>query len=292
MRQELTYTWTNPDKQINEGEDLVAGVDVGSVGSKAVVLSGTDILCYGIIRTGSSSIDSARNALEKALSETGIKIDDMSFTVGTGYGRANVNFANKIITEISCHARGVNYMAGPSVKTVLDMGGQDCKVIRCDEKGKAIEFLMNDKCAAGTGRGLEVISDILKIPLPEMGAASFEVKNKPPQISNTCVVFARSELKAMRMKGYSVSELLAAYMESISDRVIGLIQRLKLEKELAISGGIAKNIGIVKRIEDKLDLKVLEAKPDPVIAGALGAALFARDFLIRQKGMKTGEQNN
>jgi benzoyl-CoA reductase subunit A len=292
MRQELTYTWTNPDKQINEGEDLVAGVDVGSVGSKAVVLSGTDILCYGIIRTGSSSVDSARNALEKALSETGIKIDDMSFTVGTGYGRANVNFANKIITEISCHARGVNYMAGPSVKTVLDMGGQDCKVIRCDEKGKAIEFLMNDKCAAGTGRGLEVISDILKIPLPEMGAASFEVKNKPPQISNTCVVFARSELKAMRMKGYSVSELLAAYMESISDRVIGLIQRLKLEKELAISGGIAKNIGIVKRIEDKLDLKVLEAKPDPVIAGALGAALFARDFLIRQKGMKTGEQNN
>jgi benzoyl-CoA reductase subunit A len=292
MRQELTYTWTNPDKQINEGEDLVAGVDVGSVGSKAVVLSGTDILCYGIIRTGSSSVDSARNALEKALSETGIKIDDMSFTVGTGYGRANVNFANKIITEISCHARGVNYMAGPSVRTVLDMGGQDCKVIRCDEKGKAIEFLMNDKCAAGTGRGLEVISDILKIPLPEMGAASFEVKNKPPQISNTCVVFARSELKAMRMKGYSVSELLAAYMESISDRVIGLIQRLKLEKELAISGGIAKNIGIVKRIEDKLDLKVLEAKPDPVIAGALGAALFARDFLIRQKGMKTGEQNN
>jgi benzoyl-CoA reductase subunit A len=179
-------------------------------------------------------------------------------------------------------------MAGPSVRTVLDMGGQDCKVIRCDEKGKAVEFLMNDKCAAGTGRGLEVISDILKIPLPEMGAASFNAENKPPQISNTCVVFARSELKAMRMKGYSESELLAAYMDSISDRVIGLIQRLTLEKELAISGGIAKNIGIVKRIEDKLDLKVLEAKPDPIIAGALGAALFARDFLIRKKG---AEQN-
>lgn len=292
MRQELTYTWTNRDKRVNDGEDLVAGVDVGSVGSKAVVLSGSDMLCYGIIRTGSSSVDSARKALEKALSETGIKIDDISFTVGTGYGRANVDFANKIITEISCHARGVNYMAGPSVRTVLDMGGQDCKVIRCDEKGKAIEFLMNDKCAAGTGRGLEVISDILKIPLTEMGAASFDVKDKPPQISNTCVVFARSELKAMRMRGYSDSELLAAYMESISDRVIGLIQRLKLEKELAISGGIAKNIGIVRRIEDKLNLKVLEAKPDPIIAGALGAALFARDFLIREKRTKTGEQNN
>jgi benzoyl-CoA reductase subunit A len=213
----------------------------------------------------------------------------MRFTVGTGYGRANVDFANKIITEISCHARGVNNMAGPSVRTVLDMGGQDCKVIRCDEKGKAVEFLMNDKCAAGTGRGLEVISDILKIPLPEMGAASFNVKDKPPQISNTCVVFARSELKAMRMRGYSVSELLAAYMDSISDRVIGLIQRIKLEKELAISGGIAKNIGIVKRIEDKLDLKVLEAKPDPIIAGALGAALFARDFLNRAKGAKAND---
>ncbi|MEJ2738619.1 MAG: acyl-CoA dehydratase activase [Dehalococcoidia bacterium] len=288
MRKELTYTWTNPDIDLHKVEDLVAGVDVGSVGSKAAVLSGSEILCYGIIRTGSNSANSARNALEKALNETGIKIDDMQFTVGTGYGRANVDFANKIITEISCHARGVNYMAGPSVRTVLDMGGQDCKVIRCDEKGKAVEFLMNDKCAAGTGRGLEVISDILKIPLPEMGAASFNVENKPPQISNTCVVFARSELKAMRMKGYSDSELLAAYMDSISDRVIGLIQRLTLEKELAISGGIAKNIGIVKRIEDKLELKVLEAKPDPIIAGALGAALFARDFLIRKKGT---EQN-
>ena len=288
MRKELTYTWTNPDIDLHKAEDLVAGVDVGSVGSKAAVLSGSEILCYSIIRTGSNSANSARNALEGALNETGIKIDDMLFTVGTGYGRANVDFANKIITEISCHARGGNYMAGPSVRTVLDMGGQDCKVIRCDEKGKAVEFLMNDKCAAGTGRGLEVISDILKIPLPEMGAASFNAKNKPPQISNTCVVFARSELKAMRMKGYSESELLAAYMDSISDRVIGLIQRLTLEKELAISGGIAKNIGIVKRIEDKLDLKVLEAKPDPIIAGALGAALFARDFLIRKKG---AEQN-
>jgi benzoyl-CoA reductase subunit A len=289
MRTELAYTWTNPDIRLNEVEDLVAGVDVGSVGSKAVVLSGSEIFCYGIIRTGSSSADSARNALDKALSETSIKIDDMRFTIGTGYGRANVDFANKIITEISCHARGVNYMAGPSVRTVLDMGGQDCKVIRCDEKGKAVEFLMNDKCAAGTGRGLEVISDILKIPLPDMGAASFNVKDKPPQISNTCVVFARSELKAMRMKGYSESELLAAYLDSISDRVIGLIQRIKLEKELAISGGIAKNIGIVKRIEDKLDLKVLEAKPDPIIAGALGAALFARGFLNRVKGTKAND---
>jgi benzoyl-CoA reductase subunit A len=289
MRQELTYTWTNPDKRLNNVEDLVAGVDVGSVGSKAVVLTGSEILCYGIIRTGSSSADSARKALDKAIGESGIKADDIRFTVGTGYGRANVSFANKIITEISCHARGVNYMAGPAVRTVLDMGGQDCKVIRCDEKGKAVEFLMNDKCAAGTGRGLEVISDILKIPLTEMGAASFNVKDRPLQISNTCVVFARSELKAMRMKGYSESELLAAYMDSISDRVIGLIQRLKLEKELAISGGIAKNIGIVKRIEDKLDLKVLEVKPDPIIAGALGAALFARDFLIREKGVKTSD---
>jgi benzoyl-CoA reductase subunit A len=289
MRTELTYTWTNPDIHLSEVEDLVAGVDVGSVGSKAAVLSGSEILCYGVIRTGSSSADSARNALDKALSETGIKIDDMRFTVGTGYGRANVAFANKIITEMSCHARGVNHMVGPSVRTVLDMGGQDCKVIRCDEKGKAVEFLMNDKCAAGTGRGLEVISDILKIPLPDMGAASFNVKDKLPQISNTCVVFARSELKAMKMKGYSEGELLAAYMDSISDRVIGLIQRIKLEKELAISGGIAKNIGIVKRIEDKLDLKVLEAKPDPIIAGALGAALFARDFFNRQKGTKAND---
>jgi bzd-type benzoyl-CoA reductase Q subunit len=286
MQNELTYSWTNPHQHLTGKENLVAGVDIGSVGSKAVVLADSEILCYSVTRTGSNSADSAQKALDAAIGEIGVKAENIRFFVGTGYGRANVPFANKIITEISCHARGVNHMVGPSVRTVLDMGGQDCKVIRCDERGKAIEFLMNDKCAAGTGRGMEIVADILKIPLSETGAVSLNVKGKPPQISSTCVVFARSELKGMLVKGYPKDELLAGYMDSITDRIIGLIKRLKLEKEFVISGGIAKNIGIVKRIEDRLGLESLEAKPDPIIAGALGAALFARDFLARQAGVQ------
>ncbi len=284
MQDELTYAWANQDISPTVTENIVAGIDIGSVGSKAVVMLDSEILSYSVIRTGSSSANSARKALDMALSETRIKTDDIRFIVGTGYGRANVPFANKIITEISCHARGVNYMVGPSVRTVLDMGGQDCKVIRVDERGKAIEFLMNDKCAAGTGRGMEIVADILKIPLIETGAVSLNIKDKTPQISSTCVVFARSELKGLLLKGYPKDELLAGYMDSITDRVIGLIKRLKLEKEFVISGGIAKNTGIVKRIEDKLGLESLNAKPDPIIAGALGAALYALDFLIKQSG--------
>jgi bzd-type benzoyl-CoA reductase Q subunit len=282
----MTYSWTDPDKNWEDAKHIVAGIDVGSVDSKAVLLADSELLCYGVSRTGSNSSNSARIALDTAIGDLAITPEKIHFTIGTGYGRANVPFADKVITEISCHARGVNYMVGPTVRTVLDMGGQDCKVIRCNEKGKVIEFLMNDKCAAGTGRGLEIIADYLKMPLTETGDASFNIKDKPPKISNTCVVFARSEFKGLMLKGYPKNALLAGYMESVSDRVLGLIRRLELKKEFVISGGIAKNIGIVKRIEERLGLKALEAKPDPIIAGALGAALFAHDFLMRSESKK------
>ncbi|UCG83355.1 MAG: benzoyl-CoA reductase, bzd-type, subunit Q, partial [Dehalococcoidia bacterium] len=166
------YTWKDPEIDWHKADTLVAGIDVGSVSSQAVVLADDRIYCYCNTRTGSNSPDSAQNALGQAIAETDIKQDDIEFIVGTGYGRVNIPMAKKAITEIACHARGANYMGGPSIKTILDMGGQDLKGIHCDERGKVTQFLMNDKCAAGTGRGMEVMAELLQIPIVDVGDLS------------------------------------------------------------------------------------------------------------------------
>ena len=164
--------------------------------------------------------------------------------MGTGYGRVNVPFADRTITEIACHARGANYMGGPSVRTILDMGGQDCKVIRCDERGKVLNFIMNDKCAAGTGRGMEVIADVLSVPIEDIGRRSFEIDEEPPPVSNVCTVFAKSEATSLLRAGWSVDRVLAAYCSAMAQRVAGLIERMEVEPEFFITGGIGKNIGV------------------------------------------------
>jgi predicted CoA-substrate-specific enzyme activase len=146
------YNWHDKDKKWEEAKVITAGVDVGSVSSQAVIIIDGELYAYSNMRTGSSSPDSAQKAIDWAMEGTGLSLDKIRYVVGTGYGRVNVPFANKAITEIACHARGANYMYGPTVRTVLDMGGQDCKAIHCDERGKVTNFLMNDKCAAGTGR--------------------------------------------------------------------------------------------------------------------------------------------
>jgi predicted CoA-substrate-specific enzyme activase len=153
------YNWHDENIDPKGAETISAGVDVGSVSSQAVVMVDGRLYAYSNMRTGSDSPDSARNAMNWALENTGLTQDDLHYTVGTGYGRVNVPFADRAITEIACHARGGNMMYGSTVRTILDMGGQDCKVILCDEKGKVQNFLMNDKCAAGTGRGMEVFAD-------------------------------------------------------------------------------------------------------------------------------------
>ncbi len=181
---------------------LTGGVDVGSVSSQAVIMADGKLYAYSNMRTGSDSPESARKAMEWALGGTGLALQDIHFVVGTGYGRVNVPFAQRAITEIACHARGANFMYGPAVRTVLDMGGQDCKAIRCDEKGKVAGFLMNDKCAAGTGRGMEVIADLLAVPIEEVGELSLSVDEEPPPVSSTCVVFAKSEASGLLRAGW------------------------------------------------------------------------------------------
>ncbi len=276
--------WTNKDI-------ITAGVDVGSVGSKAAIMVNGQAYSWGITRTGSNSPESAKKALDWALIDTGLKSTDIKYIVGTGYGRVNVPMANKAITEIACHAKGANYIWGPSVRTVLDVGGQDIKAIRIDESGRVVSFLMNDKCAAGTGRGMEVFADLLKIPIEKIGEMSLQVNEEPPPVSCTCVAFAKTEAVGLLRKGWSKEKVLAAYTRAMAVRMANLINRVGLEKELVITGGQSKNIGIVNRIEVVLGEKCLpmpkwrENGLDPMIAGALGAALFGK--ALYEKAQKT-----
>ena len=275
-------TWQSPDLDPGSVAHVTVGVDVGSVSSQAVLLGDGKLLAFCSTRTGSSSPDSALRAFKGAAEPVGVTLDDVSYAVGTGYGRVNVPFAHRTLTEIACHARGANHMGGPTVRTILDMGGQDCKVIRCDERGKVLNFIMNDKCAAGTGRGMEVIADVLSVPIEDIGQRSFEIDEEPPPVSNVCTVFAKSEATSLLRAGWSVNRVLAAYCSAMAQRVAGLIERMEVEPQFFITGGIGKNIGVTRRIERLIGVEALglpaDSVLDPQVAGALGAALFARSL--------------
>ncbi|MDQ7779307.1 MAG: benzoyl-CoA reductase, bzd-type, subunit Q [Planctomycetota bacterium] len=271
--------WKSAAIDWREGRIVSAGTDVGSVSTQTVILVDGELFAFSSIRTGSDSPDSARRSMDRALKGTGVKLKDIRCTVGTGYGRVNVPFADRAITEIACHARGANAMYGPTVRTVLDMGGQDCKAIRCDRKGKVVSFLMNDKCAAGTGRGMEVFADLLQVSIEDIGRMSLDVDEEPPPVSSTCVIFAKSEASGLLRQGRPKNMVLAAYCSAMAHRVFMLLERLGVEKQFAITGGIAKNIGVVSRLEKELGFKALAPKVDTQIAGALGAALFARELV-------------
>jgi len=275
--------WNDPEKDWRKAEILTCGIDVGSVSSQAVILADGELYAYSNMRTGSDSPDSAKKAFNWAVEGTGITLDDIKYTVGTGYGRVNVPFANRSITEISCHALGANRMYGPTIRTVLDMGGQDCKAILIDEKGKVRTFLMNDKCAAGTGRGMEVFAELLAVSINDVGAMSLDVEEEPPPVSSTCVVFAKSEATGLLKDGVPKSRVLAAYCRAMAARVCDLLERVGIEEDFAITGGIAKNIGIVKRIEDRLGIRTQKTEYDTQIAGALGAAIFAKAIYEKTK---------
>jgi len=288
--------WTNPEIDWKKGEYITAGIDVGSVSTQGVIMVDGDLYCYGNMRTGSNSTDSAINVFNKAVEGTDLTLRDLQFTVGTGYGRINVPFGNRAITEIACHARGANWMYGPAVRTILDMGGQDCKAIKIDEKGKVNAFLMNDKCAAGTGRGMEVFSDLLGVPIQDVGDMSFMVVEEPPPVSSTCVIFAKSEATNLLRAGWPKEKVLAAYCSAMAHRVFSLLEKVNVEKEFAITGGIAKNQGVVKRITKELGIEACDTKwhnkayaekgfPfDTQIAGAIGAALIGKALV--EKGAK------
>ena len=245
------------------------------------------IYAYGNMRTGSDSPNSARNALKFAMETTDLPEDRMDFCIGTGYGRVNVPFADRSITEIACHARGANFIYGPQVRTVLDVGGQDIKAIQCDEKGKVTNFLMNDKCAAGTGRGMEVFSELLGVSINEVGDKSFQYQGQEPEaVSSTCVVYAKSEATGLLRKGWAQEEVLAAYCKAMANRIYSLVDRVGVKPEFAVTGGMAKNRGVMDRLMPMIGIERMKTEWDTQIAGAAGAALFGYALCRRGKGRK------
>ena len=278
--------WKNPDINWNDAKFITVGIDVGSVSSQACIMADGQIFAYANMRTGSDSPDSARNALNFALEATDIPEDRMDYCIGTGYGRVNVPFADRSITEIACHARGANFIYGPEVRTVLDVGGQDIKAIQCDEKGRVTNFLMNDKCAAGTGRGMEVFSDLLGISINDVGERSFQVKEDPEAVSSTCVVYAKSEATGLLRKGWTTEEVLAAYCKAMAERIYSLVERVGVTPEFAITGGMAKNRGVIDRLMPLIGLNAMTTIWDTQIAGAAGAALFGYALCQKGKGRK------
>ena len=255
---------------------ITAGVDIGSSTSKAVLLDGDKILVYSIIFTGSESVHSANRVFDEVLQKSNLSVGEIQYIIATGYGRVIVPFANEALTELTCHARGAHWLF-PEVRTILDMGGQDCKAIRCDGAGRLQNFIMNDKCAAGTGRFLELMARVLGLSLDDLGKMSIKAKTAI-KINSTCAVFAKSEVTSLIREGEERQNVLAGLHSAIADRVYTLLRGVGIEPELAVTGGIGKNQGVVQEIEKRVGLKVLLPE-EPQIVGALGAALFAQDRL-------------
>ena len=258
-------------KRPNNGK-LTAGIDAGSTTTKAVLLgAGRKVVSFSLLPTGPDSREASRQALLQALQAAGADERDVAGTVATGYGR-DIAEADKTVTEITCHARGVHAVLG-SVRTIIDIGGQDSKAIRINGEGRVQDFAMNDKCAAGTGRFLEVMSRTLGIALNEMGTRSL-ASAKRVHVSSMCTVFAESEVVSLVARGEKVEDIVNGIHQAISDRVASLAVRVGLELPAAITGGVAKNQGVVRALEERLATR-LDIPGEPQITGALGAAIIA-----------------
>lgn len=265
---------------------IVAGIDIGSRAAKAVIMKNGTIISTVICDTGPESVKTANMTINSVLKGTGLSLDEVDYVVATGYGRILVPFAQENVSEISCHARGINWYY-PSVRTILDMGGQDCKAIRCDADGHVTNFVMNDKCAGGTGRFLEMIADVLGIKLGEIGDQALKSEKAIP-FNTICAVFAKSEAIAQVRRGVASSDILAGLNEAIATRCLNLLSKVSIEKDFTITGGIAKNKGMVAKISEKVGLGPLLAD-DPQIIGALGAALFAQERYMGKESREEAE---
>ncbi|MBN2032935.1 MAG: 2-hydroxyglutaryl-CoA dehydratase [Deltaproteobacteria bacterium] len=256
--------------------DYFAGIDVGSLSTDAVILDEEGkIAGYSIVETGANSTSAAEAAFSEALVRVGLEHTKVKRIVSTGYGRVSVPFAHKTLTEISCHALGA-YAIFPDTRTVIDIGGQDSKVIKVGPEGKVLDFTMNDKCAAGTGRFLEVMASKLQIPLCKMGELSLNTVCEA-SISSVCTVFAESEVVSLVARNHPKEEIIRGLHRAVVNRVWSMVMALGVNYEVTMSGGVAKNKGVTAFLEEKLG-KPLRIYSEPQIIGALGAALHARNL--------------
>lgn len=253
---------------------IVAGCDVGSLTSKAVILKNGRIIGSSIIKSRPRPQDSADAALAAVLESAKISKDEIDCCIGTGYGREKIGFVDDVVSEISCHGKGARWLL-PSAETVIDIGGQDCKTMKIDADGRVVRFIANDKCASGTGRFLEVMAKVLGIGIDELGKLSLKARS-PITLASTCTVWAQADVIKYINSGISIEDIGAGINTAMASRVAILVNSIKPQGDIFMTGGVAKNIGVVSTLEKLLGAKIKKArKADPQIAGAIGAALFA-----------------
>lgn len=254
------------------------GVDVGSASSKVVILEDGDrVVTSKVVQLGTGSTG-PQKVLEEALAESGLKMEDMAKVVATGYGRFSFEQADRQVSEISCHAKGVYHLI-PTARTIIDIGGQDAKAIKLDEKGGVSQFFMNDKCAAGTGRFIDVMARVLEVTITEMQDYDAKATEAAP-ISSTCTVFAESEVISQLSQGTSKENIIAGVHQSVAVKACGLAFRGGITPDVVMSGGVAQNAGVVRAISRELKQPVIVA-PNSQVAGALGAALYAYEDALK-----------
>lgn len=262
-----------------DGQMYVMGIDSGSTSTNAVIMDeNRKIKAFSVVRTGAKSGVSADRALQEVLEKAGLTREEIAWIVSTGYGRVSISFADENVTEISCHGKGAHYF-NPSIRTILDIGGQDSKAIRLNENGEVKDFVMNDKCAAGTGRFLEMIARTLEVSLDELGAIALTSKEKI-EITSMCSVFAESEVISLIANNKEKADIADGVCRAIANKASGLLRRVGMEPEFMMTGGVAKNPGVVRAVEEKIGAKLYICE-EPEIVGAAGAALYALEKMGR-----------
>ncbi|MBA2881001.1 putative CoA-substrate-specific enzyme activase [Desulfosalsimonas propionicica] len=251
---------------------ITAGIDIGSITAKAALIHDGKLAGTSLQFTGYHAAKAGNAVLETLLGQTGIRRDDIDVIVSTGYGRNSVDFADKAVTEITCHGAGAHFI-DPEIRFVVDVGGQDSKVIKIDTNGKVIDFAMNDKCAAGTGRFLEVMARALEADLDDFGRLSAEA-DAPAAISSICTVFAESEVISLISRGESRQNMIAGIHESVASRISAMARRVGVTPPVMMTGGVARNQGVVRSLESRMDVEI-RVSPHAQLNGAIGAALLA-----------------
>lgn len=254
---------------------IFAGIDIGAATSKMVLLEDKLVRSQIIIQTGESVKTAVDSVLHKTLALANLHPEQLDYAVATGYGRHAVGFANQVSSEIICHARGA-YAIHPAGSDVIDIGGQDSKVIEISDDGNVVDFIMNDKCAAGTGRFLELIATTLNTKIDDLGGLSLLSRN-PCAITSTCAVFAESEVISLRADGREREDIIAGIHRSVAYRIKLMMQSISLKKAVIFTGGVAKNQGVIKALEQELGVEIIVPE-NPQIMGALGAALLAEQY--------------
>jgi predicted CoA-substrate-specific enzyme activase len=255
-----------------------AGVDLGSTMTKIVLIDEEARMVAATVRhTGAEHRRLASQVMQEAMKTADLAIDDITYIVATGYGRINVPFADRHFTELTCHARGV-FRNFPAVRLAIDIGGQDSKVLQIRD-GKLLDFVMNDKCAAGTGRFLEILAGTLGLKVEDLGPLSLSAKNKVA-IASPCTVFIQQEVAIHLSNGVPIEEIVAGLHDIIASKVTKMVKSLKLEPDVVFTGGVAKNVGVVRALQENLGCKLLVPE-EPLLSGALGAALMGKEIVLQ-----------